>query len=83
MGFPMGIPMGMGMGNDFSTWENPWEFRRGKPMGIPTGNLVGMGWEWEWKFLSHGNPGLIPMYLHYKRNEFDWSAQFVTYLGEV
>ena len=25
----------------------------------------------------------IPMYLHYKIIEFDWSAHFVTYLSEV
>ena len=31
--------------------------------------------------LSHYH--FIPMYLHYKIIEFDWSAHFVTYLSEV
>ena len=28
----------------------------GNPMGNLVGNPVGMGWEWELKFHSHGNP---------------------------
>ena len=30
----------------------------GNPVGVPMGNPVGMGWEWELKFHSHGSPAV-------------------------
>ena len=31
----------------------------GKTCGNSYGNPVGMGWEWELKLLSHGNPAIM------------------------
>ena len=36
-------------------WDIHVEIHMWIPMGIPTEIL----WEWEWKFLSHGNPAYI------------------------
>ena len=45
---PMGIPIVNPVGNPMGIlWES---------CGNSYGNLVGMGWEWEFKFHSHGNP---------------------------
>ena len=63
----MGIPIKMGMGIVVIPWELPY----GNPIGITIWesyghfhgnshrNPVGMRWEWELKFLSHGNPGSL------------------------
>ena len=55
-GYPYGdIHMGI------SIWGYPYGDPHVDPHGDSHGdshrNPEGMGWEWEWKFPSHGNPG--------------------------